>query len=349
MSTSTTRLNVTKPASSENVSISIINSNYDLIDTAVGASIGASASRPASAFSGRLWYSTDSAKLYVNSAASASTAASWQDAVANALLSNVTVGGNLIMGGGDIEITRTSEFNAAYFVQKTGDSDGRYLVRADGLMEWGSGAATRDTNLYRSAANTLKTDDALVVAGGITSTGTVTASTSLNVGGDAAITGGLTVTGKGSTVYVRKSASESVISNTTLQNDDHITFTLAASAVYQLTARITVSGPAAADFKTAWAFTGAASGGNHTNRYCQGPSSTTTGVADTTAVARSTGWTTSVTYGVDGSLTSGIIESGLLDTAAGSGSITLQWAQNSSVATSTAVNTSTYAILERLA
>lgn len=43
--------------------------------------------------------------------------------------------------------------------QVTGDSVNRYVLFADGKQEWGSGAATRDTNLYRSAADTLKTDD----------------------------------------------------------------------------------------------------------------------------------------------------------------------------------------------
>lgn len=80
MATFTTRLNATKPASSENVSISILDNNFDLFDAAVGASIGASASKPASAFSGRVWYETDTFALKVNTAASASTAAVWADA-----------------------------------------------------------------------------------------------------------------------------------------------------------------------------------------------------------------------------------------------------------------------------
>ena len=44
-----------------------------------------------------------------------------------------------------------------------GDASNRYAVRASGLTEWGSGSATRDTNLYRNAADQLKTDDSLVV------------------------------------------------------------------------------------------------------------------------------------------------------------------------------------------
>jgi hypothetical protein len=263
VSTLTTRLGLTKPASSENISVTTLDDNFDLVDAAVAATVAASSARPASAFNGRLFYATDSNKFYVNEAANASTVASWSDPVADALgaIQNLSVGGALTIGNG------------------------------------------------------------------------------------------LTVSaGKGYRTYVRKSASESLASDTTLQNDNHITFTLAASAVYQLTSRLAVNGPTAGDFKTAWVFTGPASGGSHGNRYCDGPATSVSAVTDTGKVGRSTAWTTSVSYGTDGSLTSAITEAGLLDTTAGgSGTITLQWAQNASNATSTVVGTSSYAILERLA
>jgi hypothetical protein len=47
----------------------------------------------------------------------------------------------------------------------TGDADYRYGVAADGKTMWGDGTNAWDTNLYRSAADTLKTDDSLIVAG----------------------------------------------------------------------------------------------------------------------------------------------------------------------------------------
>lgn len=79
MSTSTTRLNATKPASSENVSITVLNNNFDLFDAAVGTTVASAASKPASAFSGRLWYETDTSRFKVNIAASASAAAAWRE------------------------------------------------------------------------------------------------------------------------------------------------------------------------------------------------------------------------------------------------------------------------------
>ena len=77
MATLTTRLQATKPASTENVNVTVLNNNFDLFDQAAGSSVGVSASRPASAFQGRMWYSTNTSLLQVNTAASASTAASW--------------------------------------------------------------------------------------------------------------------------------------------------------------------------------------------------------------------------------------------------------------------------------
>jgi hypothetical protein len=48
----------------------------------------------------------------------------------------------------------------------SGDTVERLVIHADGKLEWGPGGATAmDTNLYRSAANKLITDDALEVVG----------------------------------------------------------------------------------------------------------------------------------------------------------------------------------------
>jgi hypothetical protein len=54
----------------------------------------------------------------------------------------------------------------------SGDTSNRYDLRVDGQMQWGSGSTSRDTNLYRSTANTLKTDNNLAVGTNLTVTGT---------------------------------------------------------------------------------------------------------------------------------------------------------------------------------
>jgi len=59
----------------------------------------------------------------------------------------------------------------AVSVRVSGDSVPRVRIDAGGKITWGSGSATGDVTLYRSAANALKTDDTLqAVAGVITAT-----------------------------------------------------------------------------------------------------------------------------------------------------------------------------------
>lgn len=77
MPTYTTRLNLVKPASADNVDIDLVDTNFDLIDAAAGATVGLSSAKPASAFSGRMWYETNTGQFKINAAASASTMASW--------------------------------------------------------------------------------------------------------------------------------------------------------------------------------------------------------------------------------------------------------------------------------
>jgi hypothetical protein len=48
----------------------------------------------------------------------------------------------------------------------TGDTQNRFQLTADGILQWGSGAAAWDVNLYRYAANGLATDDALKLTAG---------------------------------------------------------------------------------------------------------------------------------------------------------------------------------------
>jgi hypothetical protein len=47
------------------------------------------------------------------------------------------------------------------------DSEARVKIDDGGKITWGTGSATGDTTLYRSAANTLKTDDAFQAVAGV--------------------------------------------------------------------------------------------------------------------------------------------------------------------------------------
>jgi len=65
MATSTTRLSLIKPAFTDTVDISDINSNMDDIDAAIGASVVTSGTRPASPYTGQVIYQTDTSSSFV--------------------------------------------------------------------------------------------------------------------------------------------------------------------------------------------------------------------------------------------------------------------------------------------
>lgn len=83
---------------------------------------------------------------------------------------------------GSVTIQNPTSINSVVAGRVTGDTVNRYTVNAAGRTEWGpGGAAARDVTLYRSAANVLRTDDALSVGG------------TLAVGSNTTIGGTLTV------------------------------------------------------------------------------------------------------------------------------------------------------------
>lgn len=84
---------------------------------------------------------------------------------------------------GLIQSTRAASTDVALAGQVSGDTFDRVRIYESGLLEIGPGNAARDTNLYRSAANLLKTDDSLEVALNATVTGNAT------VGGTLTATG----------------------------------------------------------------------------------------------------------------------------------------------------------------
>lgn len=63
-----------------------------------------------------------------------------------------------------VAISRTVTAATAITVNVVGDANARIQLKTDGSMLFGDGTATPDTNVYRSAANVLSTDDDLRVA-----------------------------------------------------------------------------------------------------------------------------------------------------------------------------------------
>lgn len=142
MSTTTTRLGLTKPAGSEDVDISILNANFDIIDANIGGTKCTSGTRPATPYTGMVIYETDTKRFLMNTGIPG--AAIWTDLI-KAFLQN--------------PLPLAAATSLGYQSQVTGDAAARFETQADGKLWWGAGAGAVDTNLYRSAANVLSTDD----------------------------------------------------------------------------------------------------------------------------------------------------------------------------------------------
>jgi len=80
-----------------------------------------------------------------------------------------------------IHMQASSSSDIAEIINVAGDADYRLHIHADGLFDWGDGTNATDTNLYRSTADTLKTDDNFVIGsmGSYTSHPTFTSDTEI--------------------------------------------------------------------------------------------------------------------------------------------------------------------------
>lgn len=63
------------------------------------------------------------------------------------------------------QATAAADTTDVFATKVTGDAANRFVVNADGGLEWGGGSGATDVTLFRSAADVLRTADSLVVAG----------------------------------------------------------------------------------------------------------------------------------------------------------------------------------------
>lgn len=149
--------------------------------------------------------------------------------------------------------------------------------------------------------------------------------------------------------YVHKTADESVISSTTVQNDNHLLVSVAANAEYEIVTQLGVTGSAAGDIKTRWTIPSGAT----TQRFCRGPDTSSTGSTAATTircVALTNGHATEINYGLFSTSDLSWIEERMYVVVAGTaGVVQLQWAQNASTATNTTVKAGSYITVRRTA
>jgi hypothetical protein len=160
VATTTTRLGLRKPdpdpLTGDYVSAGDdLNDNWDNIDGKIPFTVCTSGTRPGTPYDGQPIRETDTLDAYVWDAANAK----W----VKLMIEDQTTNWPEIIG-----ITRATSGLGAFQIRITGEASRRWEINSTGQMFWGDGTASPDTNLYRSAANELKTDDSLVVGGAFT-------------------------------------------------------------------------------------------------------------------------------------------------------------------------------------
>lgn len=207
MSTLTTRLGLYKPAADGSELVNVVtdlNNNLDSLDAKVGVFACTSGTRPASPYDGQMIRETDTGKVYIRNA----TAGAWQQ-----VLFNTAQFANSIDVVGSLKSTTQHEVvspgvvgDHAFRSKLSADATHRFIAQVGGLMLWGDGT-TQDTNLYRSGANVLKTDDSFQVGAALTVAGSSTLA-------DASLSGNLNL---GSARFRPLLSSTGTVANTTTE------------------------------------------------------------------------------------------------------------------------------------
>ena len=235
--------------------------------------------------------------------------------------------------------SRALTSDSQYETRVTADTNARWFMDATGKQTWGSGAAALDTNLYRSGANVLTTDDSLNVGIDLGVTGNA------SVTGNLTVTGNLSVTGIGRTVRARRTSDDSRTNNT-VTADTQIVIPVVANAIYEIDGILFfTSGSQTPD--VAIQFDGPASSAGLWQTVAPPTAATTD---DSTVRTIATPFGSSRTYGLQtASQTFGFPISGMLETAGTAGNFTLSWAQSTTNATATTIKTYSWVRLSRVA
>ncbi|WP_030344752.1 hypothetical protein [Streptomyces sp. NRRL S-1022] len=300
---STTRLGLYKSKSDGSELVNYtqdIGQNWDRVDAAVGFAPATSSTRPSSPYAGKAIMETDTSYRTYFSNGTAPASGSW------------------------VEIPNSS-----------GTFGSTLKLASSAQLTIGV-----DVNLFRSAANVLRTNDALIVDGALT------ASSGLSVAGN------LSVSGIGQTQYVVKTADETVTSSATLQNDDHLVLPVVANAVYTFALDLYMIDAAdfVGDFKMSFTCpTGATfdmhGSGAHTTDLTAGTSANGEWIgklATTSAGAN-------LSFGCGNTSVTAARVYGRLVVSGTAGTFQLQWAQNASDASGTTLKAGSYMTMTRIA
>lgn len=143
--------------------------------------------------------------------------------------------------------------------------------------------------------------------------------------------------------FVRKTATESVTSSTSLQDDDVLTLTPDANTVYELSGQIIYDGATGGDLKIGWTLPASST----FNYWASGVYTTAALYIDDQAFWDD-GSATPTFGGLGAGTTAAIALGGLLVMAGTSAAFTFRWAQGTSSGTATRVFAGSYLSLRRM-
>lgn len=337
MSTTTAKLGLVKPATDEDVDITILNDNSDKVDAASGTTVCTSGTRPGSPFIGQTIYETDTSKIYIWDGAE------WDDQLALRVALAMVIGSQAVTTEflSEILSTRDNATDSALRTMVDGDADNRLNVFADGQMEWGDGTNPADLNLWRESAGVAQLTGQLHTTGGVESDDDINVDGNVAVTGNVQCDGDLIPTGAGYMSYLRKSVSTVIQSDTSVDDDPHIEFELGVGS-YRVELFAHCASAEAADIKSVWAFDGTAI----IARSCIGAAADLTNRENTNAIFKGIAYTTEQTYGIDDSGSTVFYEDLVLEVTV-AGTLNWRWAQASSVASGTTMSSATRAYITR--
>lgn len=321
--------------------------NWDKIDAAVGFQACTSTTRPSAPYPGKAITETDTTYRTYFSNGTSPASGSWVEIPNSSATFNNSLklasGKQLNIGasGSSAPIATVLASSTSNMISSrvTGDTVSRWFVNADGNMNWGIGGSTNtDIGLSRTGIGVL------------TVAGTLGVSSNLTVTGNTTVTGNLSASGIGQERYAVKAANTTRASTTTKTDDPDLTMPVVANAVYYVEFILAAqSSSTTPNINTAWNVPATATG----LKFAHGPTNNATNFVtrtDTNARVSAHGYTTGLDYIINGSGVSvAILEKSIVTTGANSGTIAIQWAQNTSNATGTVVEAGSYMYIRRIA
>jgi hypothetical protein len=149
------------------------------------------------------------------------------------------------------------------------------------------------------------------------------------------------------TLYVKKSSDTSRASTTSLTDDPHLSITLPGSGIFSIDSYLMVTGSSGGDINVSWDLSGVSA--LVARNYSSGMSLSSTNGANCSMNTFSTGLTSQNAYGVYSSTYANCINMHMIvESSSSGGVVTLEWAQKTSNATPTILESDSHIEIRQL-